>query len=81
MKWEDLHNNNKRMVESYTDALRDIDDEPTVACNSCGQGVVVGDTLYDGLEEAYYCDKDCFLMWADSNSEVVTEYYYRRNCE
>lgn len=56
-------------------------DEPTVACESCGAQVAVGDALYDERAEHYLCDRDCFYDWCEANSERVGDYYYEMNIE
>lgn len=48
-------------------------------CAQCNVTVIPEDSVYDDHTSQYFCDKACFLDWADDNNEVITEYYVRLN--
>lgn len=57
----------------------DAKDEHAEQCASCDSSDDVMDMLYDELSGRYFCDKNCFLEWADAYYEEICDYYYRMN--
>lgn len=50
-----------------------------INCDQCGGLVDLDDALYDEHSEQYFCDRECFLDWADDHFDEVTEFYEKLN--
>lgn len=49
--------------------------EKQVRCVQCGGQRSVADALYNMRNDDYYCDRYCFLEWADAWPLEVAEFY------
>ena len=50
--------------------------EPSVPCANCGNHKLIDEMLYDEKRLHFLCDRQCFDEWADSNFDVVADFYF-----
>jgi len=51
----------------------------SATCAQCGVTIIPEDSVYDDHTSEFFCDKACFLDWADDNMDVVSDFYVRLN--
>ena len=50
-------------------------------CVNCGQLKYYHELYYDTNREEYFCSRSCFYEWADTEFEIVSDYYFESNIE